>query len=79
MLLPDDLIINKNCTKEMIKLHKLKNASVIATKKVNKSLSNYNNVKKEIINLNFIKLIIYLKNYNLRSQFKTLRIKRRFV
>ena len=37
VLLPDDLIIKKNCTKEMIKLHKLKNASVIATKKVNKS------------------------------------------
>ena len=36
MLFPDDLIINKNCTKEMIKLHKKTNASVIATKKVNK-------------------------------------------
>jgi len=36
MLLPDDLIINKNCTKEMISLHKQKNASVIAAKTVNK-------------------------------------------
>ena len=36
MLLPDDLIINKNCTKEMIKLFKLKKGSVIATKTVNK-------------------------------------------
>ena len=35
ILLPDDLIIKRNCTKEMIKLHKLKKASVIATKKVN--------------------------------------------
>ena len=36
MLLPDDLIIKKNCTKEMIKLHKQKKGSVIATKKVPK-------------------------------------------
>jgi len=36
MLLPDDLIVKKNCSKEMIKLHKKKNCSIIATKKVNK-------------------------------------------
>ena len=36
MLLPDDLIIKKNCSKEMIKLHKLKKCSVIATKTVKK-------------------------------------------
>jgi UTP--glucose-1-phosphate uridylyltransferase len=36
MLLPDDLIIKKNCTKEMIKLHNIKKSSVIATKRVNK-------------------------------------------
>jgi len=36
MLLPDDLIIKKNCTKEMIKLHKIKKSSIIATKKVDK-------------------------------------------
>ena len=34
MLLPDDLIINKNCSKEMIKLHNKKKCSIIATKKV---------------------------------------------
>ena len=34
MLLPDDLIINKNCSKEMIKLHKKTKGSIIATKKV---------------------------------------------
>ena len=34
MLLPDDLIIRKNCSKEMIKLHKKTNGSIIATKKV---------------------------------------------
>jgi UTP--glucose-1-phosphate uridylyltransferase len=36
MLLPDDLIIKNNCSKEMINLHKKNNSSVIATMKVNK-------------------------------------------
>ena len=36
MLLPDDLIIKKNCTKEMINLHKQKKSSIIATKIVPK-------------------------------------------
>ena len=36
MLLPDDLIINKNCTKEMINLHNKKKCSIIATKTVDK-------------------------------------------
>ena len=36
MLLPDDLIINKNCSKEMINLHKKTKGSIIATKKVDK-------------------------------------------
>ena len=36
MLLPDDLIIKKNCSKEMIRLHKKTNGSVIATKRVNR-------------------------------------------
>ena len=36
MLLPDDLIIKKNCTKEMIRLHKQKKGSVIGTKTVPK-------------------------------------------
>ena len=34
MLLPDDLIIKKNCSKEMIRLHNKIRGSVIATKKV---------------------------------------------
>jgi UTP--glucose-1-phosphate uridylyltransferase len=34
MLLPDDLIINKNCSKEMARLHAKTKASIIATKKV---------------------------------------------
>ena len=36
MLLPDDLIINKNCSRDMIKLHKKYKSSIIASKKVKK-------------------------------------------
>jgi len=36
LLLPDDLIIKKNCSKEMLKLHKNKKSSIIATKTVSK-------------------------------------------
>ncbi len=36
MVLPDDLIIKKNCTKEMINLHNKKKFSIIATKTVEK-------------------------------------------
>jgi UTP--glucose-1-phosphate uridylyltransferase len=36
MLLPDDLIIKKNCSLSMIKLHKQMNSSVIASRKVRK-------------------------------------------
>ena len=36
LLLPDDLIIKKNCSSEMIKLHKKTLSSIIATKTVNK-------------------------------------------
>ncbi len=37
MLLPDDLIINKNCSKEMVRLHSQTQGSIIATKKVDKN------------------------------------------
>jgi len=37
MLFPDDLIIKRNCTREMIKLHNRTNGSVISSKKVNKN------------------------------------------
>ena len=36
MLLPDDLIIKKNCSKSMIKTHKKYNSSVMASMSVNK-------------------------------------------
>ena len=37
MLLADDLIIKKNCSKEMIALHKKTKSAIIATKKVNRN------------------------------------------
>jgi len=52
MLLPDDLIINRNCSKELIALHKKTNSSIIATKAVPKKtvsrwgILSYNNKKK---------------------------------
>ena len=52
MLLPDDLIIKKNCSLNMIKIHKKYNASVIASKKVRPTdvsrwgIFNYKNFKK---------------------------------
>jgi UTP--glucose-1-phosphate uridylyltransferase len=36
MLLPDDLIIKKNCSKSMISINKKFNSSVMASMKVNK-------------------------------------------
>ena len=42
LLLPDDLIIKNNCSKEMIRLHKKTNGSIIATKRVErKTLSRW--------------------------------------
>ena len=39
MLFPDDLIINRNCSREMILLHKKTKGSVIATKAIDKKTS----------------------------------------
>ncbi len=36
MLLPDDLIIKKNCSKAMISIHNKKKCSVMASMRVNK-------------------------------------------
>ena len=57
MLLPDDLIIKKNCSKSMIAIHKKHNASVMASMKVpKKDVSRWGiyDVKKKIDNGNFI-------------------------
>ena len=40
MLLPDDLIIKKNCSKAMINIHNEKKCSVMASMKVNKKTVN---------------------------------------
>jgi len=57
MLLPDDLIIQKNCSKSMIAVHKKHKAAVMASMKVAKSeVSRWGiyNVKKKVDNKNFI-------------------------
>ena len=57
MLLPDDLIIKKNCSKSMIAIHKKFNSSVMASMKVNKNeVSRWGiyDIKKKINNINFI-------------------------
>ena len=53
MLLPDDLIIKKNCSQDMIKIHKKYHCSVIASKKVE---------KKNVSRWGIFKLKKYIKN-----------------
>ena len=54
MLLPDDLIINRNCSKDMILIHNKKKCSVMASMKVNKKTVNRWGIysKKKNINKN---------------------------
>ena len=40
MILPDDLIMKKNCSKSMIQIHKKYNSSVMASMKVNRNTVN---------------------------------------
>ena len=57
MLLPDDLIIKKNCSKDMIKLHKKYKASVMASMTVKKNNVNrwgIYSVSKKIDKKNFV-------------------------
>ena len=57
MLLPDDLIIKKNCSKSMIAVHNKFKASVMASMKVNKNdVSRWGiyNIRKKIDKNNFI-------------------------
>ena len=57
MLLPDDLIVKKNCSKSMIAIHKRFKSSVMASMKVNKNnVSRWGiyDIKKRINNKNFI-------------------------
>ena len=54
MLLPDDIIIKRNCSKNMISVHNKKKCSIIASMKVNKNSVNRWGIfsKKKIINKN---------------------------
>ena len=57
MLLPDDLIINKNCSKSMITIHKKFKSSVMASMRVKKNdVSRWGiyNIKNKIDKINFI-------------------------
>ncbi len=57
MLLPDDLIVKKNCSKAMISVHKKYKASIMASMNVNKkNVSRWGiySVKKNIDKYNFI-------------------------
>ena len=55
MLLPDDLIIGKNCSKKMISVHKKYKSSVMASMKVNKkNVSRWGIFK---IKQNYLKII----------------------
>ena len=57
MLLPDDLIIKKNCSKTMISINKKFNSSVMASMKVKKkNVSRWGifNIKKKIDKINFL-------------------------
>ena len=56
MLLPDDLIMKKNCSKDMIKIHKKLKGSVMASMKVEKNNVDrwgIYSIKKNIDKLNF--------------------------
>jgi len=66
MLLPDDLIIKRNCSRDMISVHNKKKCSVIASMKVNKNTVNRWGIfsKKSKINRNnfYIKDVIEKPN-----------------
>ena len=57
LLLPDDLILKKNCSKDMIKLHKKYNASIMASMTVKKNNVNrwgIYSVSKKLDKKNFV-------------------------
>jgi len=68
MLMPDDLIINSNCTKSLIKIHKKYKSSVIAAKKVKRKnvsrwgIFNLKKISRSIFNINDV-----IEKPNIRS------------
>ena len=69
MLLPDDLIIQKNCSKDMISLHKKKNCSIMASMSVNKKTVNRWGIysKKSKINKNNFYIKDVIEKPNIKS------------
>ena len=69
MLLPDDLIIKRNCSKDMILIHNKKKCSVMASMKVNKKTVNRWGIysKRKNINKNnfYIKDVVEKPNVKL--------------
>jgi UTP--glucose-1-phosphate uridylyltransferase len=58
LILPDDIIVNNNCSKELINIHNKSKASILAIKKVPKNIVNrygvvgFNKKLKNIVNIN---------------------------
>ena len=68
MLLPDDLIIKKNCSKAMISIHKRKNCSVMASMKVKRKTVNRWGIYRKEKNIDkknfYIKDVVEKPNIN---------------
>tara|TARA_B100001123_G_scaffold444875_1_gene594864 strand:+ start:1262 stop:2077 length:816 start_codon:yes stop_codon:yes gene_type:complete len=68
MLMPDDLIINSNCTKSLIKIHKKHKCSVIAAKKVKKkNVTRWGIFKLKKINRSIFNINDVVEKPNVRS------------
>jgi len=68
MLMPDDLIINTNCSSSLIKLHKKYKSSVIASKKVDKkSLSRWGIFKVKKINKNTFNILDVIEKPTIKN------------
>jgi len=58
LILPDDIIIDKNCSRELISVHKTHKSSVLATKKVKKEyvsrygILGFSKKKKDVLDIN---------------------------
>ena len=58
LILPDDIIIDKNCSRELISVHKTHKSSVLATKKIKKEyvsrygILGFSKKKKDVLDIN---------------------------
>ncbi len=69
MLLPDDLILKRNCSKDMISIHSKMNCSIMASMKVNKKTVNRWGIysKKKNINKNNFYIDDVVEKPNIKS------------